>query len=115
MASGKVVARAAAAKDHRKVEGKRLKAFFARQTSGQYGWIKEFCELTGYERQAVAKWFSGAASPGLDTLRVVAEKLGISRWEIVRAMDGEEPKLVTEERAREIAREIVDQMRGDTA
>lgn len=48
----------------------------------------------------VYKWFSGETPPNTDALQALADALGVRRFEIVAAMDGEETVMPLNETTR---------------
>lgn len=58
----------------------------------RHGFVTDLARASGVKRATLTAWFSEThpKEPGLDTLAAVAQVLGVSRAEIVAAMDGTE-------------------------
>jgi transcriptional regulator with XRE-family HTH domain len=90
--------------------GQRLRAYIgARWTRKQRG-IVGLAEAMNVDTDTIYGWFRDERPPNLDHIAELARLLGVSRWEIVAAMDGEETVVdLRADRAREMLAEIVDQ------
>lgn len=69
------------------IEGKRLLAFMHERTPRSEGGLDGFAERHGLRRQTPYEWASGKRKPNLETLRPWAAALGVTRAEMVAAMD----------------------------
>lgn len=74
--------------------GDRLRALIEsrwprKRTGARGGGIRALCRAMGVSPETAYGWFRGDNDPSLGALASMAELLGVSRWEIVAAMDGE--------------------------
>lgn len=76
--------------DGRKEAGERLRAFVDAHWSRRQGGIRGLAEQLGAAPDTVYSWFRGEHPPDAFDLATLARLLGVSRWEILAAMDGEE-------------------------
>lgn len=87
--------------------GERLQAYIHAQMGGGRGSQKELVERSGVKRQTLSKWtnprFDGY--PDLASLAAVASALGVRLYEIVAAMEGDEPVVRIDARLRAAIRE----------
>lgn len=79
---------AVAAEKITRAEGKRLKAFIDQRWTRADGGITALAEAAGIRRPTLYAWFRAADAPELASLRAVASALGVTRAELVAAMDG---------------------------
>lgn len=56
----------------------------------------ELGDLSGIDKAVWSRWFNGKKSPSLDTLRPVAEKLGVSLWVLVRQFEKRRDRVLAE-------------------
>lgn len=68
-------------------EGQRLRAYLGDLYGSRYGWVSQLARDTQLDRKTLYAWFNGTP-PDLASLGVVASRLGVTRAEIVAAMDG---------------------------
>ena len=66
--------------------GRRLRAFVERHRAP--GTWHEFAAAVGVSKAALFAWFSGR-EPSLASITELAKVLGVKRWEVLRAMDGD--------------------------
>lgn len=85
-------------------EGQRLRVFVDARWKGD---IKALAAKAGVSRQTLYGWFRGAWRPEFDALRDLANALGVTRAEVVAAMDGDLPPQGLDVRARQAIREEV--------
>ena len=100
--------------DGRKLAGERLKAFVSARWTREQGGIRRLAERLGVAPDTVYSWFRGEHPPDAFDLEALAGLLGVSRWEILAAMDGEE--FVVDLRSQEalkLLRDVVDQALDD--
>jgi transcriptional regulator with XRE-family HTH domain len=71
-------------------EGSRLEAFCRQHWTGSGG-IRGLCKRANVTPEAVYGWFRGENYPSLGHLTGLAEALGVTRSEIVAAIDGYDP------------------------
>ncbi len=69
--------------------GKRLRAFVELRIDMEPGWTEDLARSLGITKSGLQAWFSGTNEPDAASLRRLADRLGVKRWEIVKAMDGE--------------------------
>jgi transcriptional regulator with XRE-family HTH domain len=79
-------------------EGARLKAYLGELMGNKYGWPTQLSDQSGVKRATLYKWFRGASTPDLESLRAVAKIVGVSRAQLVAAMDGDAPVVQLDER-----------------
>jgi transcriptional regulator with XRE-family HTH domain len=72
--------------------------------------VTALAEASGVKRATLHSWFNGSAQPDLASLDLVAAALGVSRFEIVAAMDGAGPVVPLDAAAREAIREEIDRV-----
>lgn len=89
-------------------EGARLKAYLAELMGNKYGWPTELSKQSGVKRATLYKWFRGASTPDLESLRAIAEKAGVTRAQIVAAMDGQAPLVSLDDRTTAALEELID-------
>lgn len=84
--------------------GRRLERYITARWGRGKGGIRGLCSATNIAPESMYAWFRGETEPQLGSLTKIAEALGVSRVEVLAAMDGQlaEP---SEEQARRIARE----------
>jgi transcriptional regulator with XRE-family HTH domain len=89
--------------------GQRLRAYIdARWTRKQRG-IVGLAKRMNVDTDTIYSWFRDERPPNLDHLEELAKALGVSRWEIVAAMDGEDQVVdLRREATLEILRQVVD-------
>lgn len=86
--------------------GSRLRHFLMERMGSRHGWVVKLAAESGVTRQTLSSWFGGRTEPDLAALRAIAEKLpGTVRvFEIVAAMEGEEPAVALDAQTREALR-----------
>ena len=72
-------------------QGDRLRAYIDARWPRSRGGMRGFCRAAGMTPETLYSWFRGETSPSFDNLGAIAEALGVRRFEIVAAMDGEAP------------------------
>jgi transcriptional regulator with XRE-family HTH domain len=70
--------------------GKRLRQFILDRWAGTRG-ISGVADKSGINRDTLYAWFAGQGEPSLDRLEPLAQALGVTRAEIVAAIDGQLP------------------------
>jgi hypothetical protein len=70
--------------------GDRLRAFVEARWSRRNGGIRGLCKRMQVAPETVYGWFRGDNDPSLGALATMASVLGVKRWEIVAAIDGDE-------------------------
>lgn len=89
-------------------EGARLKSYLAQLMGDKYGWPTELSKNSGVKRATLYKWFRGASTPDLESLRAIAEQVGVSRAQIVAAMDGQVPIVSLDDRTTAALEELIE-------
>lgn len=98
----------------RKLAGERLKDFVAARWTRKQGGIRKLAEKMGVAPDTIYSWFRGEHPPDAFDLEALAGLLGVSRWQILAAMDGEELVVdLRSQEAREMLRLVVDQALDD--
>lgn len=82
-------------------DGERLEQFVRLRWSRKDGGIRGLADRVGTSADTVYKWFSRQAHPDTEQLARLAEALGVRRFEIVAAMDGEATVLPLNDLTRE--------------
>jgi transcriptional regulator with XRE-family HTH domain len=82
-------------------------SFLLRQTGGRRGWQADLVARSGVKRQTISKWTNPAYDgwPELEHLAAVAAALGVRAWEVVAALEDDEPEVASDDRIRAIVRE----------
>ena len=75
-------------------EGKRLLAFMHARAPRSAGGLDGLAERSGLRRQTPYEWAAGRSKPNLGTLKPWADALGVTRAEMVAAMDASAAPLV---------------------
>ena len=89
--------------------GQRLEAYIRGRWTRKQGGIVGLARAMSVDTDTIYGWFRGERPPNLDHVAELARLLGVSRWEIVAAMDGEETVIdVRGDRARAMLQEIVE-------
>jgi hypothetical protein len=70
-------------------QGDRLRQFIERRWPRSRGGLRGFCAAAGIHPETLYAWFRGETEPNLGSLGQLAATLGVRRWEIVAAMDGD--------------------------
>jgi transcriptional regulator with XRE-family HTH domain len=70
-------------------EGQRLERFVRLRWGRKQGGIRKLAALSETSADTVYHWFNGQNPPDVYQLGKLAKALGVNRWEIVAAMDGE--------------------------
>lgn len=70
--------------------GRRLRQFVTDHWSGSRG-ISGVADRSGINRDTLYAWFRGEGEPSLDRLEPLAQALGVTRADIVAAIDGQLP------------------------
>lgn len=68
----------------------RLRRFITSHYPNGTGWPDELAKRVGVSRSALFYWLNGAREPDLANCGRLAEALGVKRWMVVRALDGDE-------------------------
>lgn len=72
--------------------GERLRAFLEQRMlergSQRRGWVGDLERLTGIKRGTMATWWTGKKEPSMESFQALAEKLEISRVQLVAVLDG---------------------------
>jgi transcriptional regulator with XRE-family HTH domain len=90
--------------------GQRLKRYIVERWTRKQGGIVGLAKAMNVDTDTIYGWFRDERPPNLDHVAELARLLGVSRWEIVAAMDGEETVVDLQgDRARQLLAEIVDQ------
>jgi len=92
--------------------GTRLRRFLLAQTGGTHGWVNALADKSGVKRQTISAWMGDRAEPEMASLTAVAEALGVPRYRIIAAMDGD-PVLPLDESAEQRLEELLDRMLAD--
>lgn len=87
--------------------GARLRAYIDARWSRKEGGIRGLSSQIGTTAETMYEWFRDEREPSLGYLRELADKLGVTRSQIVAAMDGEAPVLGLDPLTREAVREEV--------
>ena len=86
--------------------GARFAAYLARRTGGRQGWQAKLVRDSGVKRQTITKYtrqdFDGY--PEMGTLALIAQALDVRPFEIIAAIDGDEPVVALDAQAREAVR-----------
>ena len=69
--------------------GRRLERYIRGRWGRDRGGISGLCTTVGVARESMYAWFRGDTDPTLEHLRLIAEALGVSRAQLLAAMDGE--------------------------
>jgi transcriptional regulator with XRE-family HTH domain len=79
--------------DDRVAAAKRLRRFLLDLWTerGGDGSVNGLADATGVKRQQMYEWFSASVEPNLGSLEKLSKGLGVTRAEIVAAMDGQLP------------------------
>jgi transcriptional regulator with XRE-family HTH domain len=70
-------------------EGQRLERFVRLRWGRKQGGIRKLAVLCETSADTIYRWFNGQTPPDVYYLGKLALALGVKRWEIVAAMDGE--------------------------
>lgn len=70
-------------------DGQRLRAFVERHLTTDPGWTLRLAADLRMSKSAVFAWFKGERVPSLEHLQRLGKILGVPRWQILKAMDGE--------------------------
>jgi hypothetical protein len=90
--------------------GQRLKRYIGDRWTRKQGGILGLARSMNVDTDTIYGWFRDERPPNLDHVAELARLLGVSRWEIVAAMDGEETVVdLRGDQARQMLAEIVDQ------
>ena len=90
--------------------GDRLSDYVRSRWDRRKGGIRGFCKAIGVTPETFYGWVGGKNDPSLGALSAMADVLGVSRYEIVAAMDGEGPVGPLDEATRRAIREEVDRV-----
>lgn len=70
--------------------GRRLRAFVEhRVPDTQPGWLDDLAARVGVTTQSLHRYFAGKGEPSMATVGALAAAIGVRRWEIVKALDGD--------------------------
>jgi transcriptional regulator with XRE-family HTH domain len=95
--------------------GDRLRAFVEMRWSRKRGGIRGLCREMNVAPETAYGWFRGDNDPSLGALATMAAILGVKRWEIVAAIDGDEAVGYDEagrDQLRELVESILDERLG---
>ena len=87
--------------------GDRLRAFIEARWTRRDGGLRGLCRKIGVVPETLYGWLRGDNDPSLGGLAALADALGVSRWQIVAAMDGETEIVPLDDRTRQAIREEV--------
>ena len=87
----------------------RLEAYVRARWTRQQGGITGLAASTGLTRETLYSWFRGETELSLANLRTLSAALGVRPWELVAALDGDEP-VVPDDQVRRIVREELDRL-----
>jgi transcriptional regulator with XRE-family HTH domain len=73
----------------RGISGHRLRAYVDHYWGRSRGGIRGLAAASGIAPETLYGWFRGDVEPSLSALGQLAATLGVRRWEIVAAMDGD--------------------------
>lgn len=90
-------------------DGKRLERFVRLRWGRDKGGIRRLATALGTSPDTVYHWFNGNSHPDTGDLRLLAEVLGVRRFEIVAAMDGEETVMPLNDLTRESFVRLMDE------
>lgn len=77
--------------------GSRLRAYVDSHWDRKRGGIRGLAAALNTTAETMYEWFRGEREPSLAHLRAMADAFGVTRSEIVAAMDGDEPVLRLDE------------------
>lgn len=77
--------------------GSRLRSYVDAHWTRKQGGIRALAERMNTTAETVYQWFRDDREPSLAHLRAMAEAFGVTRSEIVAAMDGDSPALSLDE------------------
>jgi transcriptional regulator with XRE-family HTH domain len=69
--------------------GSRLRRFLQLETGGEHGWVNRLATESGVTRQTLSAWMGDRAEPDMGSLTAVAAALGVPRYRLIAAMDGD--------------------------
>lgn len=87
--------------------GDRLRRFVESRWGRSRGGMRGVCAAIGVVPETLYGWFRGDNDPSLGALAALADVLGVSRYEIVAAIDGEGPVVRLDEETRRAIREEI--------
>ena len=78
--------------------GARLRAYVNAHWGRRQGGIRGLAARMSTTAETMYEWFRDDREPSLAHLRALAEAFGVSRWEVLGAMDGDLPEAPFDER-----------------
>lgn len=94
-------------------EGKRLEQFVRLRWGRAQGGIRALAVEAETSADTIYHWFNGQAPPDTYQLGKLAKVLGVKRWQIVAAMDGEAPIVALDDATRQAMLEVVEEWARD--
>jgi transcriptional regulator with XRE-family HTH domain len=91
-------------------QGERLRSYIEARWPRSSGGMRGFCREAGVTPETLYTWFRGETSPSFDSLGTIAEKLGVKRFQLVAAMDGEAPVVELDAATRALMRAEVEEL-----
>lgn len=85
-------------------EGDRLRAYIEARWPRSKGGIRGFSRKAGPTPETLYSWFRGETSPSWENLEAIATTLGVKRFQLVAAMDGDAPVVRLDAATREALR-----------
>lgn len=85
-------------------QGDRLRAYIEARWPRSKGGMRGFCRDAGVTPETLYSWFRGETSPSFDNLGAIAASLGVRRFHLVAAIDGEAPVVTLDRDTREALR-----------
>lgn len=90
-------------------DGARLNRFVRLRWGRDKGGIRGLAAALGTSPDTIYHWFNGTSRPDTGDLALLAEKLGVRRFEIVAALDGEETVMPLNDLTREAFVRLMDE------
>ena len=88
--------------------GQRLRAFIDQRWGRKQGGIRGLARELNTSTETIYEWFRGEREPNLDHVARLSKALGVGRYEIVAAMDGEGPVVKVDTQLRDLIRDEVE-------
>lgn len=92
--------------------GARLRRFLIAETGGEHGWVNRLAASSGVTRQTLSAWMGDRAEPDMGSLTAVAAALGVPRYRLIAAMDGD-PVLPLDDAGESRLEALLDRMLED--
>lgn len=89
--------------------GQRLRELLEEATGGGHGWVTELASAAHVRRATVYAWFSGKAEPNGESIRELAKATGLSRWQFLAALDGDQVLDLNAPESERMVRRIVEE------